>query len=354
MNIETRVGLAIAKLEDYPDNSIYDNTLLINQLVRDALIQGGLGRNNPERPLSDIIQPGMTVLLKPNWVLHYNGSGETKDKYPDLIKLILQEKNVGAAQNFIDLITAPKSKYIAYFEGDDYWTDALKLQKQVDFLEANPDFAICFHKVKIWEKGQLKDEYITSVPSVSTTILDLAKGNYIHTPSCLFRNNTAKILGANFHASPLGDYYIHMMNAQYGNIFYIDEAMAVYRVHSNSTFSSQSRTYRIAKTLEAIEAIYKDLQIQEVEVRQQLIDTHIRCTIYIYDQLLLTTDLKNTIATFYPHEYRLRLIGNLIDSEEKTKNLENKLESIRWLTRILASRIKKRIFKLFTQKETST
>ena len=279
---------------------------------------------------------------------------EYQKKYPDKIRLLLPEKNLGMQKNAINTLQASRGQYIAALEGDDYWTDPLKLQKQVDFLEANPDFAICFHKVKIWEKGQLKDEYITSVPSVSTTILDLAKGNYIHTPSCLFRNNTAKILGANFHASPLGDYYIHMMNAQYGNIFYIDEAMAVYRVHSNSTFSSQSRTYRIAKTLEAIEAIYKDLQIQEVEVRQQLIDTHIRCTIYIYDQLLLTTDLKNTIATFYPHEYRLRLIGNLIDSEEKTKNLENKLESIRWLTRILASRIKKRIFKLFTQKETST
>ncbi|MTJ50312.1 glycosyltransferase [Dolichospermum sp. UHCC 0259] len=282
---------------------------------------------------------------------------EYQAKHPNLIKPIFQTQNQYSLRGFgffSDMFEKAEGKYIAICEGDDYWTDPLKLQKQVDFLETNPDFAICFHKVKIWEEGQLKDDYITSVTSVSTTILDLAKGNYIHTPSCLFRNNTAKILGANFHASPLGDYYIHMMNAQYGNIFYIDEAMAVYRVHSNSTFSSQSSTYRIAKTLEAIEAIYKDLQIQEVEVRQQLIDTHIRFTIYIYDQLLSTTDLKNTIATFYPHEYRLRLIGNLINSEEKTKNLEDKIESIRWLTRMLASRIKKRIFKLFTQKETST
>ena len=52
-----------------------------------------------------------------------------KERYPDLITLILQQKNVGAAQNWIDLITAPKSKYIACFEGDDYWTDENKLQK---------------------------------------------------------------------------------------------------------------------------------------------------------------------------------------------------------------------------------
>jgi hypothetical protein len=79
MNIETRVGLAIAKLKDYSGESIYNNTLLISQLVRDAMIQGGLGTNNPDKPPADIIQPGMIVLLKPNWILHYNGSLETMD-----------------------------------------------------------------------------------------------------------------------------------------------------------------------------------------------------------------------------------------------------------------------------------
>ena len=67
---------------------------------------------------------------------------EYKKKHPDFIKLILQEKNVGPAKNWIELITKPNSKYIAYFEGDDYWTDPLKLQKQVGFLEANPDYVI--------------------------------------------------------------------------------------------------------------------------------------------------------------------------------------------------------------------
>jgi len=96
---------------------------------------------------------------------------EYKNKYPDLIKLILQEKNVGAAQNCIDLITTPKSKYIALCDGDDYWTDPLKLQKQVVFLEANPDFAICFHNAAVInedypEKNRLNSDDLT--PEVST------------------------------------------------------------------------------------------------------------------------------------------------------------------------------------------
>ena len=290
-----------------------------------------------------------------------------KEKHPDLIKIILQTENQYSKRGFgfiSDLFAQARGKYIALCEGDDYWTDPFKLQKQVDFLEANLDFAICFHKVNILEAGQIIDDYITWVPSSISTITDLANGNYIHTPSCVFKNNTLKILGANFHDSPLGDYYIHMMNAQYGKIFCIDEVMSIYRLHGTSTFSSQSMTYKIAKTLKAIEVISKDLQKPDIEVNQRLIDAHIRCNIDIYNQLQLTpevnfrnviitlTDFKNTLANFHPDEYRLRLIENLIDIEKKVTKLEthqeNNHNSIRWLTKILVLLIKKRIFKLFT------
>src|SRR5688572_11378120 len=72
---------------------------------------------------------------------------EYQKKYPELIRLILQEKNVGAANNWFDLMKAPKGKYIAYFEGDDYWIDDHKLQKQVDFLEKNEKYVGCSSNV---------------------------------------------------------------------------------------------------------------------------------------------------------------------------------------------------------------
>ena len=68
---------------------------------------------------------------------------EYKERYPEFIKLMLQPNNVGPARNWLDLISAPKSKYIAYIEGDDYWTDPLKLRKQIDFLESEPAYSIC-------------------------------------------------------------------------------------------------------------------------------------------------------------------------------------------------------------------
>jgi glycosyltransferase involved in cell wall biosynthesis len=281
---------------------------------------------------------------------------EYREKHPHLIRTIIQTENQYSQRGFgfiADLFRQAKGKYIALCEGDDYWIDPLKLQKQVDFLENNPDFAICFHKVKIMEEGCLKDDYITSDPLSVSTIVDLAKGNYIHTPSCVFRNNTSKISWSNFSESPLGDYYIHMMNAEYGNIFHMNEVMSVYRVHSNSTFSSQSKTYQIAKTLKAIEIISKDLQKQNVEVRQQLINAHIRWTTNIYDRSLLTRDPKNTSITSYPSEYTQRLTENLVNLEEQIEIIKSEQESIKWLIITLASNIKKRIFKIFNQNRTS-
>jgi glycosyltransferase involved in cell wall biosynthesis len=255
-----------------------------------------------------------------------------QSQYPNKIRLLLAKRNLWQPLPGIQGVTSValyqtcRGKYIALCEGDDYWTDPLKLQKQIDFLENNPDFAICFHKVKIEEEGQFKD-YITGVnyPTISS-IVDLAKSNYIPTPSCVFRNNIPNILGANFSESPLGDYYIHMMNAQYGNIFYIDEVMAIYRVHNTSTFSSQSMACKLAKTLKAIEVIYKDLQEPNVDVRRHLIDLHIFMTINIYNELLLMTDFENTVTTFCPNDYRLRLIEKLMTSKEEIKILEEEIK----------------------------
>jgi len=91
--------------------------------------------------------------------------------YPGIIKLILQEKNVGPHKNWMDLITFPKSKYIAYFEGDDYWTDPNKLQKQVDFLESNPDYGmVCTDYHKYYQRENRYKKNCFKVPKYKDTV----------------------------------------------------------------------------------------------------------------------------------------------------------------------------------------
>lgn len=85
---------------------------------------------------------------------------EYADKYPDLIKLITSEKNVGAKANERRAMKVANGKYVAFCEGDDYWTDPLKLQKQVDFLEKNPEYSVTFHRCKHFNvvDGTTKDD----------------------------------------------------------------------------------------------------------------------------------------------------------------------------------------------------
>ena len=70
-------------------------------------------------------------------------------KYPELIKVVRGKTNEGPQPNSIRILENCKGKYMAALEGDDYWIDELKLQKQVDFMEANPDFAMCFTNTRV-------------------------------------------------------------------------------------------------------------------------------------------------------------------------------------------------------------
>lgn len=148
------------------------------------------------------------------------------------IKYIKHIENKGAIPNFVWALSQASGKYIALCEGDDYWTDPLKLQKQVDFLEQNPDFVLCFHPVKILNlDGTIVDDFITKVPDNYSERKTLAENsNYIHTPSVMFRNITEKYINSiEFQNTPIGDYFLYMALTKFGKIGFLNDVMAVYR-----------------------------------------------------------------------------------------------------------------------------
>ncbi|WP_179338061.1 glycosyltransferase [Winogradskyella ludwigii] len=142
--------------------------------------------------------------------------------------------NKGMMPNFIWALEQCQSKYIALCEGDDYWTDPLKLQKQVDFLEANTDYSICFHRVKILRGTELFNDVsiearYNRIKEERATLNDLLEfGNFMHTPSVMFRNRKSEF-PMEFKYSSVGDYFLHILNAQKGYIKRLEEVMAVYR-----------------------------------------------------------------------------------------------------------------------------
>lgn len=185
---------------------------------------------------------------------------EYADKYPNLIRLISRKSNLGMAQNWIDTLQSCNGKYVALCEGDDYWTDPLKLQKQVGFLENNPDYVMCFHQVEILNnENKIIRDFLTNVPEHYETIETLARqGNYIHTPSVVFRNVVTDF-PYEFTLSPIVDYFLYLMLAEHGKLKYLEEKMCVYR-HGVGVFSGESLLNIIKNNLKLFACLFSYCQ----------------------------------------------------------------------------------------------
>ena len=176
-----------------------------------------------------------------------------QEKYPEQIKLRINPKNMGMMGNLEATLNECSGTYIAMLEGDDYWTDPKKLAKQAEFLEANRDFAICFHPVQVLEPDGFKADRFTNEVASVTSINDLAKGNYIHTCSVVYRAGVFAEYPASFKSSTVGDYFMHMLFARHGLIKKLPDTMAVYRVHSGGVWSAHNNLEKkITKYLECM------------------------------------------------------------------------------------------------------
>jgi glycosyltransferase involved in cell wall biosynthesis len=165
--------------------------------------------------------------------------------FPQKFKLILHEKNVGAAQNQKIVFTNCSGKYIAMCEGDDYWTDPNKLQKQIDFLEANPDYSFSFHDCTVLQENtktqilRIGERQIDETPDLISVI----EANNIPTASLVFRNLDLE-KGPNWFLDiTKGDYGLVVLLAEKGRGKYFHEAMSVYRLHDGGVWSSQNLEY---------------------------------------------------------------------------------------------------------------
>ncbi len=197
---------------------------------------------------------------------------EYKKKYPDRIKLFLNDReNViyidgrpTGRWNFINNLNHATGEYIALLDGDDYWTDPHKLQKQVDFLDSNPDFVICCHPVIAVNENSTKPEKILSSPTDRDiyTIEDLLNyGNIIDNCSVVFRRGLFGPIPEWFKIVKYGDWPLHILNSQYGKIKYINEIMATYRIHSGGVWSKHSQLSQLEMTIDTLKIVGKHLNI---------------------------------------------------------------------------------------------
>lgn len=168
------------------------------------------------------------------------------NKYPDKIRLFLRNRedviyingNPTGRFNFIENLKQCKGKYIALCEGDDYWTDPLKLQKQVDLLEANPQWVACHHWQKIALKRKGKFIEVDSpksghgyLPQSQSKVIQIFSNKLrVKTRTVMFRNIINDGFFPKWFAQvAFGDVPLSFLLGKHGDFGFIDEEMAVYR-----------------------------------------------------------------------------------------------------------------------------
>lgn len=161
------------------------------------------------------------------------------------IRPVFLTRQGGSGANVRALFSRCRSRYAALCDGDDYFTDPLKLQKQVDFLEAHPECALCFHPVDVlYENGAPSRVYppeglLPGGVRNFYTIKDLLSANLIQTNSVVYRWRFTEGLPDWFDATLIpGDWYWHLLHAETGLIGYLREHMAVYRRHATSLYAT--------------------------------------------------------------------------------------------------------------------
>jgi glycosyltransferase involved in cell wall biosynthesis len=178
---------------------------------------------------------------------------EYVDKYPNLFQAYLHKENQGPKEpkefggrnNVLGLLKACKGDYVALCEGDDYWTDPLKLQKQVDFMEANKDYAICHHNMSvIYEDASPTHFFNDTNQKAKSSIADILEDRwFIATAATFYRNIFRENNFADWHSrAASGDWALVIQLAATGKIHYISEDMGVYRKHRGGLSNVQSST----------------------------------------------------------------------------------------------------------------
>lgn len=186
---------------------------------------------------------------------------EYQKEYPFLIKPILQKENQKSKGKAISPITFKKAsgKYIAFCEGDDYWTDPYKLQKQVDFLESHPDFVMCSHAVKTVFLGGVRKNDPFVKPLEIATFDDILENHFIPTLSLVFRNGIINKYPSWFMNVMSGDRALELLLAHYGKNYYMNDVMGIKRKHPGGITQSVYKKINKKFKLENELCMYKGL-----------------------------------------------------------------------------------------------
>jgi glycosyltransferase involved in cell wall biosynthesis len=186
---------------------------------------------------------------------------EFQQKYPGIVFLLPSQKNLGVTKNLKRCLDACTGEYIAICEGDDYWTDEYKLEKQKQFLDAHQDCSMCFSALMIFF-----EDTNTFLPNLLPTqdFLDtenlIERNDIANFSCCMYRASVVKQLPPGIYNMYIADWMFNIACSQLGRSGFIREFMSVYRKHSGAAWSGMSTVESLRKTCELMDIYNRFLE----------------------------------------------------------------------------------------------
>lgn len=192
---------------------------------------------------------------------------EYAEQYPNIIIPVLRKSNIGAGKNWVDLISRANSPYIAFCDGDDYWHDKSKLQKQFDYMEQSPDLRACFHDALIsietedgtwfqsndynntddgrllWPSGNKRFR-----PKSFYRIENFIPFGFVHTSSMFIRWDRSIPFPDWFFGKGMSDYPLWVLQIGNGRFGYIPECLSTHRRTNSGAYDFESKAEFWAET----------------------------------------------------------------------------------------------------------
>lgn len=181
-------------------------------------------------------------------------------RYPDRVKPIFNSVNLGPGKNSHSILRSCTAKYIAMLEGDDFWTDPNKLQMQVEYLEQNPEFSMCFTNSLVINENEEVTNYSRVPENYKRTLTqrDILMGYCPPANTAMFRRESLPLpLPDDYGKIINGDYFLFTLLTNNKNAGYLDITTSAYRVHSQGIWSQKPEEYVIENYIKTCRAISK-------------------------------------------------------------------------------------------------
>lgn len=211
---------------------------------------------------------------------------EYQKKYPDIIKPIYEKKNKHNKNDrlFMQMIKYAKGKYTAAIEGDDYWIDPYKLQKQYDFMENNPEYGLVVTNYKIYndKTKKTKKSHLKS-KDYSIEEIIIGDGGMFATSSLFTRVELLNLIDSFYYLSPFEDYVSVLNYALRSQVHLIKDYTCVYRINAINSWTTMLKEKNESKTRKYL---YNEMKAMFEEFNRNTDNEYIKYTEY----LLLTKE----------------------------------------------------------------